>query len=226
MGSRKTQFKKGQTLSLERRKKISEGLKKSEKVKRYHSDPNYKELFRELTKLRFENPEYRKKYKEKFKKLWQTDKYRKAHIDAINSIEYKKLQSAISKRRWQSKEYRERVIKAILKGLLKRPTRVERKFINLIEKYDLPFNYCGDGSLLIGGKCPDFVENNGRKLCIEVSNKEFRRGKTHKNPEEYQKNRMEHFAKYGWNCLVLWEEELINEQQVLNKVQNFVKEGI
>ena len=69
------------------------------------------------------------------------------------------------------KEWNEKRIKAVLKGLLKRPTKLEQKYSEFYDKYDLPFKYCGNGSLLIGYKNPDFVESNGKKVCIEVANK-------------------------------------------------------
>jgi len=123
-----------------------------------------------------------------------------------------------SKRRnWANKNYREKQLKAILKGLFKRPTSLEQKMIDFIQKHNLPFKYCGDGSILIGFKNPDFVENNGRKLCIEIANKvKFM------HPDGWDIKRIEHFAKYGWKCLVLWEDELKNEDKLLEKIKKFM----
>jgi len=116
---------------------------------------------------------------------------------------------------WTVPEWRETMIKKLIKGLLKRPTSLEKKFMKFIEKYNLPFSYCGNGSLLIGYKNPDFVECNGKKICIEVANRI-----PYHHPKGYAKRRIEHFAKYGWKCIVIWDEELKNEKLLLEKIRN------
>jgi very-short-patch-repair endonuclease len=128
-------------------------------------------------------------------------------------VKISKIMSEINKKRWQNSEYRERLIKAILKVLRKRPTSLEKRFIEFIKKYNLPFAYCGDGSLLIGHKNPDFYETNGRKICIEVRDEFFRK------PENYEQERIEHFAKYGWKCIVIWDKELKNEVILRDKLE-------
>ena len=128
------------------------------------------------------------------------------------------------KKLWQDPEYREKTIKAQLQGLFKRPTSLEKEFIDFIEKYSLPFNYCGNGSLLIGFKNPDFVEDNGRKLCIEVANEFHHQG-------NYAEKRIEHFKKYGWECLVLFFERnkdqkwISDESDLFKEVSKFVNKN-
>lgn len=122
---------------------------------------------------------------------------------------------------WQDESYKERMIKAMLKGLFKRPTKLEKRTIDFFEKYNLPFTYCGDGGLIIGGKCPDFYENNGKKICLEVANK-VNKEVFGKNPDTYEKERIEHFGKYGWKCLVIWEDELKDEKSLMNKVETIL----
>lgn len=128
---------------------------------------------------------------------------------------------------WKNPEYKERTMRMLLKFLFKRPTKLEKKYINFFNKFDFPFDYCGDGSLLIGYRNPDFVENNGRKLCIEVSNKKEksikRKGRKYQSWQEYEKQRINHFAKYGWKCIVLWEEELKDTEALRRKIINFCK---
>jgi very-short-patch-repair endonuclease len=131
-----------------------------------------------------------------------------------------------SKQLWQNQEYREKVIKNSLKGLRKRPTLLEKKMIELIEIHKLPFTYCGDGSLLVGFKNPDFVENNDKNLCIEVANRFHHQG-------NWKEGRVNHFKKYGWKCLVIWWDEIFSDkygkvecpqwqENILNKIKNFI----
>jgi len=141
------------------------------------------------------------------------------------------------KENWQNPEFRkkmgiareihkEKTIKAQLKGLFKRPTRIEQKYIELFKIYNVSLNYCGDGSLVIGFKNPDFVEANGKKLCVEVVNKNEksvkRKGRKYYSWQEYEQQRIEHFEKYGWRCIVLWEDELKEPEKVIEKVKAFM----
>lgn len=99
---------------------------------------------------------------------------------------------------WQDPEYREKVIKNTLKGLLKRPTSLEQRLIKFFTEHSLPFVYVGDGSFLIGYKNPDFINTNGLKTCIEVSNSFF-----HRDNPDWAAKRKAHFKKYGWDCIIL-----------------------
>jgi len=104
-----------------------------------------------------------------------------------------------------------------LKSLFKRPTKLEQKFILFFNKYSLPFNYCGDGSFFIGGLCPDFV-NKKKKFCMEVGNMRFKTRIAKINPKNYEQQRILHFAKYGWKCFVIWEEDF-NEGELVEKIR-------
>ncbi|GAH86571.1 unnamed protein product, partial [marine sediment metagenome] len=58
-------------------------------------------------------------------------------------------------------------IKKRLKGLIKKPNKPEKIMINLIKKNNLPFNYVGNGQIIIEGFCPDFLSKNPKQI-IEV----------------------------------------------------------
>ena len=58
---------------------------------------------------------------------------------------------------------KESLMKAILKGLIKRPTSWEKIIIDLCEKYNLPFRYVGNGQVIINYGNPDFICTNGQK---------------------------------------------------------------
>lgn len=151
---------------------------------------------------------------------------KKKYLLVVRSSVYKKKRSTALKKMWGNSEFKERVIKRTLKALFKRPTKLEQKYVFFFNKYSLPLAYCGNGSLIIDGKNPDFYENNGKKICIEVANKKQKmvrsRGK-YKSWQEYEQQRIEHFAKYNWKCLVLWQDELKNEEVLLDKIKNFMR---
>lgn len=108
----------------------------------------------------------------------------------------------------QNPELRERLIKAQLKGLSKRPTSLEKQMIEIIQKYNLPYKYVGDGSLIIGYKNPDFVNTNGEKICVDVRSRAVCTRLEKISPEEYKQQRKEHFAKYGWESIVFWDTDM------------------
>ena len=98
--------------------------------------------------------------------------------------------------------------------------------INLIKENNFPFNYVGDGKVIIGGKCPDFLSKNPKKI-IEVFGEVFHDpSKTFKKSIPYhqtKKGTIKHYARYGFQTLVIWVNELKNPNQVVDKIQNFIK---
>mgnify|MGYP001590687309 FL=1 len=104
----------------------------------------------------------------------------------------------------------------ILKSLKKRPTSLEKRMINLVEKHNLPYKYTGDGSFIIGYKNPDFINVNGEKICIEVYYS-YQKNHFFGSENNYKNQRKEHFAKYGWKTLFFNENQL-KETEILKRL--------
>lgn len=102
----------------------------------------------------------------------------------------------------------------ILKGRVKRPTKPEQQLIDWIDKYKLPYKYVGDGQFILGGKCPDFLNINGKKQLIELFG-------TYWHDIFDVAKRTEHFRQYGFSTLIIWEDELNNPGKVVKKVKAF-----
>lgn len=137
-----------------------------------------------------------------------------------HSEKSKKIITIKAKNNWQNKEYVEKTVKAILKGLIKRPTSLEKEMIEIINKHGLPYKYCGDGSFLIGYKNPDFVNTNGQKTCIEVYY-DFFKIRDFNSCSKYEKQRKEHFKRFGWYCMFfrVSEGNKLDEKKVLEVLQ-------
>jgi len=186
-----------------------------------------KRLGRKPANLTMKNKKHgyktKKKISEKIKLLWQNKNYRTKMLQKSKSP--RKIEQSIKnlpsaeriKELWKTEDYREKVMKNSLKGLMKRPTSLEKRLIEIFEKYNLPFKYMGDGSFLIGWKAPDFISIDGSKICIEVCYKFFK-------DEDYEIRRIEHFAKYGWICLVFFEDDAENEDLIINEI-NLIRNG-
>jgi len=144
-----------------------------------------------------------------------------AHIGMKYSIVIKRKHTEEFKRKMSERlkgnkinlgrHYTSEVMQKILRRLKDRPTSLERKFQEILYKYNLLYRYVGDGSFLIGFKNPDFVNINGEKICIEVANRYH-----HKDP--YKENRIKHFADWGWKCIVFFEDE-IDEKNIVNQLK-------
>lgn len=130
---------------------------------------------------------------------------------------------------WKDPNYRERTIRKVLEALSKRPTHPERKLIDIIKHHNLNFKYVGNGKVIIGGLCPDFIHGSDRKL-IEVF------GRIYHDPEVSYKDhipwksqywgRLAHFSQFGYDCLILWDDELdgFSESKIVAKITSFVRD--
>jgi very-short-patch-repair endonuclease len=50
------------------------------------------------------------------------------------------------------------------------PTNIEKILINGINLHQLPFEYVGNGTLIVDNRCPDFVSTDNSKIILEVMN--------------------------------------------------------
>lgn len=115
-------------------------------------------------------------------------------------------------------------VKKILKSLYGRPTSFEQMISNLCLNNKLPFIYTGDGTFLIGNKNPDFI-NKEKKIAIEVYH-DFWKIRDFGTCEEYEKQRSEYFAKYGYKTIFLRTKDIQNknwENICLNKINMFIQ---
>lgn len=110
-------------------------------------------------------------------------------------------------------------LRRVFAGLCKRPTQPEKILAKLIKRNHLPYIYNGfRANLIVGGRIPDFFNNNGDKTVIEIFGKVFHDPtsffKVFKRKLPYPKTydgTIEHYKKHGFNCIILWEDELLSE---------------
>jgi len=98
-----------------------------------------------------------------------------------------------------------------------RPNVPEKKFIEICAKYNLPFKYTGDGSYSIERMNPDFVEINGKKICVEVLGTYWHGPAKPKGNFEKRKQRL---VEQGWTVIGIWERELkkLPEEEIVKRV--------
>ena len=85
-------------------------------------------------------------------------------------------------RAFSMEQKREWAIK-MMKLAFKRPTRPEKKMIDIIKRNNLEYEYVGNGKVWLNGVNPDFININGKKIVIEVWGDYI-----HGRPEEIKKD--------------------------------------
>ena len=89
--------------------------------------------------------------------------------------------------------------------------------ISLFLSNNLPYRYVGNGEVIIGRKNPDFINNEQNKI-IELFGKHWHSKEFNKQtPNE----RINFFKNYGYDTLIIQEQELNDLNIVLEKVKEF-----
>lgn len=98
-------------------------------------------------------------------------------------------------------------------------TKPELEFMRICKKYNLPFKYVGDGQVWIGKLNPDFINIDGKKEVVEIFGEYWHSPVLRKNLRETAtyEGRRKRFKEYGFDCKIIWENELKNEQLILDR---------
>lgn len=150
--------------------------------------------------------------------------------DLICEVCGKKFKDYLSQRRWNHITC-SRSCARQLKKIPKHHTLPERIFEEICKKNSIPFHFVGDGQLWIGKKTklnPDFIEANGKKICVEVMGRYWHSPLLNSNVARYANlnYREMHYKKFKWQPVFIWEDDLKRgdaEQFVLSTLK---REGV
>jgi len=167
---------------------------------RYQDHPEARRKIVEASKRMWQNPTLKQKASERFKRYLADPKNKKRLSD-----KRKKL--------WQDPIFRERTRKAQREAMNTKPTKPEKKFIEIIEKYNLPYRYTGDGDVWIGNRNPDFIEVNGKKAVVEIFGSYYHSPLVNPKmlPIQTYSKTMADYKRYGFECHVFWEHDIMSE---------------
>lgn len=202
----------GRNLSEEHREKISETLKghigwwkekkRSKEVKRKISGSLKDKFFSNERKIKISRAL-------KGRHLSEEHKGKISKANKNPSRETRKKMSEATKNRPAEiirKMFRRRI-----------PTSLEKKFQSIVDKYNLPYKYVGNGSFLIERYSPDFINTNDKKIAIEVYARYYKL-RNNKTIEKWKKEREKVFNVYGWE-IIYFDETEVNEKNVLEKLK-------
>ncbi len=129
----------------------------------------------------------------------------------IYSEEWRKQRSRISKELWQNPDF-------IRKQMMSRhvaPNKAEKQ-LNELLNHLCPgeYKYVGCGEVILAGKCPDFINVNGKKKIIELYGEFW-------HTKEEEKNRIALFSKYGYNTMIIWSKEMMDRPSLSSRILDF-----
>lgn len=143
----------------------------------------------------------------------------------VHSEEFKRELSIHWRKLWANPDFREKRVKKVVQSLMEKPTKPEQRLIHIIESHDLPFQYVGDGEVIIAGRNPDFIHADGEKKVIEVFGRVF-----HDPNETFldeipwnqtYEGKMKAFRLCGYDCLIIWDDELEDEGKVVERITSW-----
>lgn len=100
------------------------------------------------------------------------------------------------------------------------PNKAEKKLEAILNKlFPDQFKLNVKEGIIIGNKIPDFVDINDKKLVVELFG-DYWHGKriTGNDKELEEHNRRSHFDSLGFKTIIIWENELDNEEIIKRKV--------
>lgn len=195
----------------------------------------------------FRTKEYENNLKNGIQNGWNENKERKELICKITKNEWKKENSNLKsietkekrskslKKYWSYQDNKEKqrekqklvwsqnpdFYKKMIRTVNLKPNKPELILINLFKKLDLDYKYVGDFSLWVDGKNPDFINNKTNKIIEHFGSYWHDEKVTKISNDKHCSDRINHFEKNGYRCLIIWEHELKNIEKTTEKILEF-----
>ena len=179
-----------------------------------------------IMKEALKNPELRKKFSENTKKLWQNPKHKEAMRAKLKitttanwqNPEFRNKAVEATRKNWKNPEY----VKRIMKGFSIKPNKSEQSLEQILnDLYPSEWKFVGDGEVVIGGFCPDFINCNGKKLIVEFDGDYWH---SSEKVKEKDRRKLAKYKELGFDTLVIKENEFKNDKEgTKNRIVEFVK---
>lgn len=171
----------------------------------------YKEKKSKIHKEMWADEDFREGVSQSHKEWWAKEENREKRRIAFTNPETIIKRSEAGKKCWADDSF-------VQKQMIARHVKQNKKERELQRFLDaiLPneYKFVGDGEFIIAGKCPDFVNINGKKKIIELFGLYWHRND---NPQD----RIDLFKQYGYDTLIIWENELNSPEDLINALLQF-----
>ncbi len=149
------------------------------------------------------------------------EKLRIANLGKKASKETKAKMSRVHKLENLNLEFKNRRVKAIMKAMHESPNKFETTVGNLLDElYPNEWKYTGNGDVMIGGLTPDFFCVNGQKKIVECFGTYWHSARVRKW-QDTEQGKKALYRSYGYDTLVIWENELKDLDTLTEKVRVF-----
>jgi len=103
----------------------------------------------------------------------------------------------------------EETLRAILKATQKRPTKFELAVQQFLEmNHPGEWRYCGDGSVILNGKCPDFINCNGQKKVVLANSVYWHMTKKGlSNRKHVERSESKPYNEIGFDVQFIWDDK-------------------
>ncbi len=173
----------------------------------------------------YTDPEFKQKMLDAHRKPESRKKAQKSIVQFFSenevSAETKEKHVVATKKRFDNPEILKAHLEKMRASQTRKPNKAELKLLQLIKDNKLPYEYVGDGKLIIGGYNPDYCNNNGQKKLIEMFGQYWHSPAKIRAWYETEQGRIEQFKSLGFDCLVIWENELRNQSKLLAKIKEW-----
>lgn len=156
---------------------------------------------------------WKKLMSQKMKEHWKDPENKNMRKKIYEASGVREKSRKAMKEHWKDEKFAQKMFNKF--GI--KPNKKEQ-LLNTVLQAHFPnqWKYVGDGYTWIAGKCPDFLNCNGQKKVIELFGNYWHRND---NPQD----KINHYKQYGFDCLVIWEHELENKKELLEKLNEFSK---
>ncbi len=214
-----SESKKGKKRSPETCRKMSEGMKGRiawNKGLTKETHPSLKIVSERATGRVF-SEEHCRNISKSMKGIpnWSKGLTKEDHEGIRKRAEAQKGRTSTLKGIKHSEERKIKAARALFKAVSHGPNKTERFIQNFLQKIcPNEYKYVGNGKFILGSRCPDFLNINGKKKLIEYYGHYWHRG------ENIQK-RIDFFKKYGFDTLIIWEYELKDIPKLSQRIIEF-----
>jgi len=197
----------------------------------------FKDIVSSYTSSRFQSEDTKALRSRNMLESWQDPIFRDKMVESqqgrIFSYEHRKHISEAAIERGKDPEYCKKVSESV-RALWENPEYVAQQQASrhLKPNFDETWLMCilnayfpgawtynGNGNVTIGGRIPDYVHQDGIRKVIELFGSYW-------HTMDDEPDRISHYSKYRYDCLVLWTDEIYDVESVESRVRELIERKV